>query len=90
MASINLFALFDLREMIKSKWRTTFLIAATVLRVWLMRFLGLSAQAIVFLRLRRLGKRGPDSMTIERVNRSEQLSQNLLNLAPLPNDPLAA
>jgi len=51
--SINLFALFDLRAMIKSKWRTTFLIAPTVLHVWLMRFLGLSAQAVVFLRLRR-------------------------------------
>src|SRR5271165_4355375 len=34
-----------------------------MLHVWLMSFLGLAAQAIVFLRLRRLGKRGHDSMT---------------------------
>jgi len=51
--SINFFALFVLQAMIKSKWRTTFLIAPTVLHVWLISFLGLSAQALVFLRLRR-------------------------------------
>ena len=50
--SINFFASFVLQAMIKSKWRTTFLIAPTVLHVWLISFLGLSAQAVVFLRLR--------------------------------------
>jgi hypothetical protein len=50
----------------------------------------LAAQAIVFLRLRRLGKRGHDLMTIERVNRSEQLSQNLLIFAPFTTDPNGA
>jgi hypothetical protein len=76
--------------MIKSKWRTTFLVAPTVLHVWLMCFLGLAAQAIVFLRLRRLGKRGHDLMTIESVNRSGQLSQNLLIFAPFTTDPNGA
>jgi len=46
-----------------------------------MPLLGLSAQAVVFLRLRHLvRKTSPDSMTMESVNRSEQLSENLLLL----------
>jgi len=43
-------SIFVLRAMIKSKWRTTLLIARIVLHVWLMRFLGLAA---FFLRLQR-------------------------------------
>jgi hypothetical protein len=53
------FALLELPAMMKSNGRTSFLIAPTVLDVSFMRFLGLSAQAIVLLRLRRLGKRAP-------------------------------
>jgi len=46
-----------------------------------MPLLGLSAQAVVYLRLRHLvRKTSPDSMTMESVNRSEQLSENLLLL----------
>ena len=57
------FALLELRAMMKSNGRTSFLIAPTVLHVWFVRFLGLSAQAVVFLRRWRLGKRAPTHTT---------------------------
>src|ERR1700730_7567990 len=69
--------------MIKSKWRTTFLIAPTVLHVWLMSFLGLAAQAIVFLRLRRLGKRGHDSMA-ETAKKRRDMQSRTRRSASLP------
>jgi hypothetical protein len=49
--------------MIKWNGRTIFLIAPTVLHVWFVRFLGLSVQAVVFLRRWRLGKRAPTHIT---------------------------
>jgi hypothetical protein len=68
-------------DMIKWNGRTIFLIAPTVLHVWFVRFLGLSAQAVVFLRRWRLGKRAPTHTTSPDAAASpapkQQLSQGV-------------
>jgi len=51
IAALVFFALFDLRAWSNQSGIHLF-IAPTVLLVWLMGFLGLSAQAVIFLRLR--------------------------------------
>ena len=81
-------------DMIKWNGRTSFLIAPTVLHVWFVRFLGLSAQAVVFLRRWRLGKRAPTHTTSPDAAASpapkQQLSQGVGTEFALAHGPTRA